>query len=139
MLIYVVVAQYEDGSRHERAFAFHRAARAYAAAQGTEADTAILEVPVVGDLESPDLAYTLRWNDHCEDMDNIEAVYGNGLLARLAVGRHGRAEPLHIDVSSDAAHAMATLPGRNGRSVADIRQVMAGMRQNRALRMRRLA
>lgn len=139
MLIYIVVTQSEDGNRHERAFAFHRAARAYAAAQGAEAGTSILEVPVVGDLEHPDLAYTLRWNDHCEDTDNIEVVYGNDLLARFAVGRHGSVEQLHIDVSTDAAHAMMTLPDRIGRNVVDFRLVMAGMRQNRAQRMRRLA
>lgn len=139
MLIYIVVAHYEDGHREERAFAFHRAARAYAAAQGAEADTAILEVPVVGELERPDLAYTLRWNDHCEDTDNIEAVYGKNLLALLAVGRHGHVEQLHIDVSVDADYALMTLPERNERNVVDFRQAMAGMRQNRAQRMRRWA
>ncbi|WP_420472715.1 hypothetical protein [Noviherbaspirillum sp. ST9] len=139
MQIYIVVAHYEDGRRDERAFAYHLAARAYAAAQGDEAATEILDVPVVGDLEQPDLAYTLRWNDHCEDTDNIEAVYGNDVHALLAVGRHGRVEQLHIDVSTDAAQAMMTLPDRIERHVVDFRQVMAGMRQNRAQRMRRWA
>jgi hypothetical protein len=139
MLIYIVVAQYEDGYRDERAFAFHRAARAYAAAQAPEAVTVILEVPVVGDLVRPDLAYTLSWKDQCEDTHNIEAVYGNDHLARVAVGRHGCVEQLHIDVSTDAAYAMMTLPDRIERNVVDFRQVMVGMRQNRAQRMRRLA
>jgi len=139
MLIYIVVAHYADGCRDERAFAFHRAARACAAAQAGEADTVILEVPVVGDFERPELAYTLSWDDRCEDADNIEAVYGNERLARLAAGRHGRVEQLHIDVSTDAAHATMTLPDRVGRNVVNFRQVMVRMRQNRAQRMRRLA
>jgi len=139
MLIFVVVARYADGYRDERAFAFHRAARAYAAAQAAEAETVILEVPVVGALERPDLAYTLRWNDHSEHTDNIEAVYGNDRLARVAVGRHGRVEQLHIDLSTDAADAMMTLPDRIGRNVVNFRQVMIGARQNRAQRLRRLA
>jgi hypothetical protein len=119
MLIYIVVANYQDGYRDERAFAFHRAARGYAAAQASEADTVILEVPVLGDLERPELAYTLRWDDQCEDTHNIEAVYGNDLLARFAVGRHGCAEQLHIDTSSDAAYAIMTLPDRIGRNVVN--------------------
>lgn len=139
MLIYVVVAEYETGYRDERAFAFHRAARAYAAAQSFEANTGILDVPVVGELACPDLAYTLRWNDDPDDTGNIEAVYGNDLLARFAVGRHGRVEPLRIDRSADAADAMLTLQDRIGRDVVDVRQILAGMRRNRAQRLRRLA
>ena len=139
MLIFIVVAQYANGYRDERAFAFHRAARAYAAAQAAEAEVMILEVPVVGELARPDLAYTLRWDDHCEDTDNIEAVYGNDLLARFAVGRHGGVEQLHIDLSADAAEAMQTLPNRIGGNVVNFRQTMTGTRQNRAQRLRRLA
>lgn len=139
MLIYLVVAQYEDGFRDERAFAFHRAARAYAAAQAGDAEAVILEVPVVGDLARPDTAYTIRWNDGTEDTENVEAVYGNDLQARFAVGRHGTVEQLHIDISADAADAMLTLPDRIGRNVVNFRQAMVGMRQNRAQRLRRLA
>ena len=138
MLIYIVVAQYENGYRDERAFAFHRAARTYATAQADAAEAVILEVPVVGDLKRPDLAYTLRWNDQSEDTDNIEAVYGNEHLARVAVGRHGCVQQLHIDVGADASEAIRTLPDRIERHVVHFRQLMAGMRRNRALRLRRL-
>jgi hypothetical protein len=139
MLIYMVVAQYENGYRDECAFAYHRAARAYAAAHAQDADTVILEVPVVGNLERPDIAYTIRWDDLTEDTDNVEAVYGNDVQARFAVGRHGRVEQLHIDVSTDAAAAMLTLSNRLARNVVDFRQAKVGMRRNRAQRMRRLA
>ena len=139
MLIYMVVAQYDNGYRDERAFAYHRAARAYAAAHARDADTVILDVPVVGNLERPDLAYTIRWDDLTEDTDNVEAVYGNDVQARFAVGRHGRVARLHIDVSTDAAAAMLALPDRLARNVIDFRHAKAGMRQNRAQRMRRLA
>jgi len=136
MLLYIVVAQYDTGYRDERAFVYHRAARAYAAAQAGEAATQILEVPVIGELACPDIAYTLRWNDHSEDTDNIEAVYGTDLLARFAVDRHGRVEQLHIDLSTDAVEAMLTLPDRIERNVIHIRQGMVGMRKKRAQRLR---
>lgn len=139
MLIFIVVAQYENGYRDERAFAFHRAARAYAKAQAADAEAVILEVPIVGELERPDLAYTIRWDDHNDDTDNIEAVYGNDLLARFAVGHHGSVERLHIDLSMDAAEAMMTLPDRIERNLVASRAVLVGMRQNRAQRLRRLA
>ncbi len=112
MLIFVVIAQYASGYRDERAFAFHRAARAYAAAQADDAETTILEVPVLGEQEQLDVAYTIRWNDLTEDTENIEAVYGGALIAQLAVGRHGQVELLRIDVSADAAEAIMTLPAR---------------------------
>lgn len=139
MLIYVVIAQYETGCRDERAFAFHRAARAYTAALSADTHAEILEVPVVGELACPDLAYTLRWNDDSEDTYNVEAVYGNGLLARFAVGRHGRVEQIRIDCSMDAADAILALHDRVGGDILGFRQLMAGMRQNRAQRLRRLA
>jgi hypothetical protein len=139
MLIFVVIAQYANGYRDERAFAFHRAARAYAAAQAGEAETVILEVPVLGDLEQPGVAYTIRWDDLTEDTENIEAVYGNALLARFAVGRHGQVELLRVDGSTDAAEAILTLPARTGHNVVNLRHGMAGMRQNRMQRLRRRA
>lgn len=138
MLIYIVVAQYETGHREERAFAFHRAARAYAAARAAVADTVITEVPIVGGLASPDVAYTLRWNDHSEDTDNIEAVFGDHHLARLAVGRHGRVEELPIDLAIDVRMKPA-LQDPIGSNAVNFRVAMAGMRQNRAQRLRRLA
>ena len=136
MLIFIVIAQYANGCREERAFAFHRAARAYAAAQADEAETMILEVPVLGDLERPSVAYTIRWDDLTEDTENIEAVYGNALLARFAVGRHGQVELLRIDESADASDAILTLPSRIAHNVVTFRH---GMRQNRMQRLRRRA
>ncbi|HYD62728.1 MAG TPA: hypothetical protein VEC35_20400 [Noviherbaspirillum sp.] len=136
MLIYIVIAQYANGYREERAFAFHRAARTYAAAQADEAETMILEVPVLGDVERPGVAYTIRWDDLTEDTENIEAVYGNALLARFAVGRHGQVELLRIDDSTDASEAILTLPSRISHNVVNFRH---GMRQNRMQRLRRRA
>ncbi|OWW21071.1 hypothetical protein [Noviherbaspirillum denitrificans] len=138
MLIYIVVAKFDTGHREERAFAFHRAARAYAAARSAEAATDVIEVPIVGGMASPEIAYTLRWNDHSEDTDNIEAVYGNHHLARLAVGRHGRVEELPIDLAIDVRMKPALQDSIDGNAV-NFRLAMAGMRQNRAQRLRRMA
>lgn len=131
MLIFLVVARYANGYRDERAFSFNRAARAYAAAHGENAEAEILEVPVVGRLDRPHVAYTIRWDDLTPDTENVEAVYGDYHQAKLAVGRHGYVHELPIDLSTDAAAALRALPEAGGATVVDFHQTMVLMRQTR--------
>jgi hypothetical protein len=135
MLIFIVVALYANGYRDERAFSLNRAARLYAAAHDDDADVEILEVPVIGELERPPAAYTIRWEDFTPDTENVEAVYGNFHEAQRAVGSHGHVQGLTIDVSTDAAVAVDALPDAVG-SFIDFSQTMAWMRQSRACRQR---
>jgi len=136
MLIFLVVAHYANGYRDERAFASHRAARAYAAAQWQDAQTEILEVPVIGELDRVDAAYTIEWSDRTPDTENVEVVYGNERHARSAVSGHGRVQRLDIDTSADASAAILALPERIGRDLGNLRHALIAMRRHRNQRTR---
>lgn len=135
MLIFLVIARYANGYRDERAFSLNRAARLYAAAHDDDVDVEILEVPVVGQLERPQVAYTIRWEDYTPDTENVEAVYGNFHEAQRAVGNHGHVQELTVDISTDAIAALLAMPDVAG-SIIDFNQTMSWMRQNRACRQR---
>lgn len=136
MHIFLIVTYFPNGSRRERAFAFYRAAYAYAMAHGEEVETEMLEMPVLGEPEQPEVVYTLRWNDLSPDTDNVEAVYGTQREAQQAVGRHGRVQELRIDTSIDAAAAVQSIPVGVRRSMSDAPRTLSRTRQNREHRLR---
>jgi hypothetical protein len=101
MLIFLVVTRFINGHLEERAFASLHAAREYAILQDAEGDTEILDMPVVGEMDEPNIAYTIRWYDLNPDTGNVEAIYGSYRLAKAAAGNLGHVRALRIEVSTD--------------------------------------
>lgn len=132
MFIYMVVTTYDNGQRHERVFATHAAAHAWSVVRAVSGESEVLELPVIGERERPDVVYTLQWKDSTADTHNVEAIYGNYHEASLAVGEHGSVLPLPIEVSANDEWAAPA----EGLGVIDFHRAMYWLRQSRARRLR---
>src|SRR5690242_2332814 len=132
MFIYMVVTTYDNGERHERVFTTHAAAHAWSVVRAVSGESELLELPVIGKRERPDVVFTLQWKDSTPDTHNVEAIYGNYRDASLAVGEHGSVLPLRIEVSANDEWAAPA----EGSGVIDFHRAMYWLRQNRARRLR---
>ncbi len=99
MHLFLVLTRYMNGLQDERVFSSGRDAYAYIRSVTQIHASEILEIPVIGELESPDTVYTVSWNDRTRDTCNFEGVYGSYPHAKRAVGDQGRVLRRAIHVS----------------------------------------
>lgn len=132
MFVYMVATLYDNGQRHERVFTTRAAAHGWMITRAVSGESELLELPVIGERERPDVVFTLQWKDRTPDTDNVEAIYGNYHDARMAVGEHGSVLPLPIEVCANDEWAAPVA----GTGVVDIHRAMYWLRQNRARRLR---
>lgn len=134
MLIFLVVTRFINGHLEERAFASLQAAREYTILRGAEGDTEIIDMPVMGELEEPDVAYTISWHDLSPDTGNVETIYGSYRQAKSAAGNQGHVRALPIEVSAD----LAEMPAQPNEvpDAADLQRALSTVRGNRARRQR---